>query len=506
MKKTLRTALFLSILALMNLGGAALGQSTEPLPPPFHEKATSKHFTIYSVNGNDLGRTYCDYLEDFLACVNNHFGKIPPNWNMTVNLYPNRKALNDAEMKMGYKANVTGYVQKYNTIYAYNDCGIGTLSHEVMHKVMFEDFKTTEQWAKEGIPCFFEKIYGYHTPSGTVLWLGYQNPWRLKELSSSITKLTLKDILTQKAAPTLESNQRLLSTFLAYEGKLEQYFYMAANEKPKKFKSLVEETFQEPLEKLEPRFQKFCQKIKENEAVLTTLPDSKYFSSKKDFDAFARANQKALATQPLPASYDMRYVSAPDITVSQDLKEAETTFKAKKYKECLAAIDKHLAIFPKDQSLLNMQVSCYEELKNLKAAYAAIAAALKIDPSSGEAFTARGILNTHQGKLDEALKDFESAYKADPADGSLNLNLGEALIGVRQFAKSISYLDVAVKKMPDSGEAYFYRAVAFKNTGKVKEADADLKQSQKLKFEADSEPYYDPVKHAVRMAAEVKKK
>jgi hypothetical protein len=66
---------------------------------------------------------------------------------MQINLYPDRKALNDAEVKMGHKADVTGYVQKYNTLYAYNDAGIGTLSHEVMHKIGYENFKNYEQWA-----------------------------------------------------------------------------------------------------------------------------------------------------------------------------------------------------------------------------------------------------------------------------------------------------------------------------------------------------------------------
>jgi tetratricopeptide (TPR) repeat protein len=506
MKMTFRAPLFLSLLLLSGAGGTCLAQSTEPLPPPFHEKATSKHFTIYSVNGKDLGRTYCDYLEDFLGCVNNHFGKIPPNWNLTINLYPDKKALNEAEAKMGSKANVTGYVQKYNTIFAYNDCGIGTLSHEMMHKVTYENFKTLDQWAKEGIPCFFEKIYGYKTPIGTVLYLGYQNPWRLKELSSGITKLTIKDILTQRSAPTLESNQRLLATFLAYEGKLEQYFYMAQNEKPKKFKTLVEETFQEPLEKLEPRFQQFVQKIKANEAMLITLPDSKYFQTKNEFDALAKANKKAFETQPLPASYDMKYTSAPDSLVKQYYVDADKAFKANKYQECLAAIDKFLAIFPKDLTQLNMRITCYEELKNPKAAYAVLAEALRIDPNSGEAYTSRGILNTHQGKLDEALKDFEKAYQADTTNAALNMNLGEALIGVHQFKKAIPYLDVAAKKKPDDGEPFYYRAVALKNTGKTKESDADLKMALKLHYEPGSDSFYDPRTHTVLMVGQIKKK
>jgi tetratricopeptide (TPR) repeat protein len=506
MKKTFRTPLILTLLTLVGVQGTCFAQSTEPLPPPFREKNTSKHFTIYSVNNRDIGKFYCDYLEDFLVCVNNHFGRISPDWNLTINLYPDRKALNEAEIKMGHKPDVTGYVQKYNTLYAYNDAGIGTLSHEVMHKIQDENVKTLEQWAKEGIPCFFEKIYGYKTQTGAVLYLGYQNPWRLKELSPNLTKLTLKDILSQKAGPGVESNQRLLATFLAYEGKLEQYFYNAQYPKPTKFKSLIEGTFQEPLEKIEPRFHDFAQKVKANETALETLPDSKYFTSKKQFDTFAKANKKAFETLPLPASYDMKYISAPDVLVHQYYIDADKAFKEKKYKDCLDAIDKWVTVFPKDLKLLNMRVTCYEELKDTKSAYAILAEALRIDPKSGEAYTARGILNTNQGKLDDALKDFEKAYDADPSNAALNMNLGEALIGVHQFKKAIPYLDVAAKKSPDQGEVFYYRAVALKNTGKAKESDADVKTAQKLHFDPGTDPYWDSKSHSVLMAGQVKKK
>ena len=507
MKKTFRTPLILSLLTLIGVQGSCLAQSTEPLPPPFREKATSKHFTIYSVNGRDLGKFYCDYLEDFLVCVNNHFGRISPDWNMTINLYPDRKALNDAEVKMGHKADVTGYVQKYNTLYAYNDAGIGTLSHEVMHKIGYENFKNYEQWAKEGIPCFFEKIYGYKTQTGAVLYLGYQNPWRLKELSPNLAKLTLKDVYSQKAGPGVESNQRLLSTFLAYEGKLEQYFYNAQYPpKPMKFKTLVEETFQEPLEKIEPRFHDFAMKVKANEVALETLPDSKYFTSKKEFDSFAKANKKAFETLPLPPSYDMKYISAPDVLVHQYFVDADKAFKAKKYKECLDAIDKWITVFPKDQKLLNMRVTCYEELKDDKSALAVLDEALRIDPKSGEAYTSRGILKTNQGKLDDALKDFQKAYEADPSNAALNMNLGEALLGVRQFAKALPYLNVAAKKTPDQGEIFYYRAIALKNTGKAKESDADIKTALKLHFDPGADPFWDAKTKSVLMAAQVKKK
>jgi tetratricopeptide (TPR) repeat protein len=506
MKKTFQTPLLLTLITLFGVQGSCLAQSTEPLPPPFHEKATSKHFTIYSVNGRDLGKFYCDYLEDFLGCVNNHFGRIPPNWNMTINLYPDRKALNEAEIKMGHKPDVTGYVQKYNTLYAYNDAGIGTLSHEVMHKITYENFRTLEQWAKEGIPCFFEKIYGYKTPTGAVLYLGYQNPWRLKELSPNITKLTIKDILAQKAGPGVESNQRLLSTFLAYEGKLEQYFYNAQYPKPMKFKTLIEETFQEPLEKIEPRFKEFAQKVKTNEAMLETLPDSKYFPVKKEFDTFAKANRKAFETLPLPASYDMKYISAPDELVHQYFIDANNAFTGKKYKECLDAINKWVTVFPRDLKLLNMRITCYEELKDTKSAYAVLAEALRIDPKSGEAYTARGILNTNEHKLDDALKDFQKAYEADPGNPALNMNLGEALINVRQFKKAIPYLDAAAKKTPDQGEIFYLRAVSLKNTGKTKESDADLKMSQKLHYDPDTDEFWDAKTHSILMAAQVKKK
>jgi predicted Zn-dependent protease len=86
------------------------------------------------------------------------------------------------------------------------------------------------------------------------------------------------------------------------------------------------------------------------------------------------------------------------------------------------------------------------------------------------------------------------------------MNLGEALINVRQFKKAIPYLDAAAKKTPDQGEIFYLRAVSLKNTGKTKESDADLKMSQKLHYDPDTDEFWDAKTHSILMAAQVKKK
>ena len=53
------------------------------------------------------------------------------------------------------------YVFSKKLLATYEDSGLGTFTHEVLHPLVEENFAHLPAWAFEGVPTFFEKFYGY---------------------------------------------------------------------------------------------------------------------------------------------------------------------------------------------------------------------------------------------------------------------------------------------------------------------------------------------------------
>src|SRR5262249_4571125 len=94
----------------------------------------------------------------------------------------------------------------------YEDSGLGTFAHEIMHPLVERNLRDRPPWAIEGIPSFFEKFYGYWRDGELVVNWGFQNPWRIKELGANLARLDLPTILAATAGGEKESEQRLVST------------------------------------------------------------------------------------------------------------------------------------------------------------------------------------------------------------------------------------------------------------------------------------------------------
>ena len=290
-------------------------QAQEPngLHEPFKHQLLTKHFSFYSVTDSTLSKYYGDYLEDFLLCLNANFVPIPANWHLTFYLYPDLATLNLEGCARPPKRGIEGrYVEGRNVVFTYETCGIGTMSHELMHKIVHENFKDPEPWAKEGIPTFFENIYGYKRSEGPVFYMGYQSPWRITELEKQLTHLTVAGIVDPAASvnPFQESDKRLLATFLFHEGKLFEYFKVARSGEHRGYKTLIEAAFQQPLPLIEPRFKEFVQTISTNKVRLLKIPKAEYFHSQAEFDKFEREHRDAFQAKPSLPEAKMRFTSA----------------------------------------------------------------------------------------------------------------------------------------------------------------------------------------------------
>jgi len=305
-----------SIVQLLSLSSpdlvtyACLAQSDPKLSEPFKHKFLSKHFVFYSVTDGNWSKQYADFLEDFLVCLDRHFVRIPADWHLTIYLYPDAQTLNLDGCAMRPKEEIMGrYLKGENEVYTYDTCGIGIMAHELMHKVVHENFKEVEPWASEGIPTFFENIYGFKTASGSVFYMGYQNPGRIKELGSGLSQLTIQKIVDPATAvdPSQESDKRLLATFLFYEGKFVDYIKLASAGKHDGYKTIFEAAFKQKMPLLEPRFKKFTKAIEANRKNISHLPSSCYFQSQADFDRFQNDNRDAFQAGPLPAQAIMKF-------------------------------------------------------------------------------------------------------------------------------------------------------------------------------------------------------
>jgi len=295
----------------------------EQLPPeppnnglhePFKHQLSSKHFTFYSVTDSKWSKYYADYLEDFLLCLNTNFVSIPANFHVTFYLYPDATTLNLEGCGRPPKRKIEGrYVASRDVIFTYDTCGIGTISHEMMHKIVHEHFKDPEPWAKEGIPTFFENIYGYKNGAGTVLFVGYQSPWRTTELGKGLVDLTLAGIVDPAASvnPYAESDKRVLATFLYHEGRLSEYFKLAKSGQRRGYKTLVEAAFQKPMAEIEPNFKQFVVAIAANKSHLLKLPNSEYFQSEEEFGKFEQAHREAFEAKPSLPPAKMKLVGLP---------------------------------------------------------------------------------------------------------------------------------------------------------------------------------------------------
>ena len=280
---------------------SVVAQTDTGLHEPFKHQLLTKHFAFYSVTESGLSKYYGEYLEDFLLCLSSNFVTIPSDFHLSFYLYPSLSVLNMEGCTRPPRREIEGrYVQPRNIVFTYEDCGIGTMSHELMHKIVHDNFKNPEPWAKEGIPTFFESAYGYKSASGPVLYAGYQSPWRTAELGKGLVQLTLKEIVAPEDSlnPYQESDKQLLSTFLFHEGKLPEYFKLAKTDNRKGFKTLVEASFGKQLSEIEPAFRQFVQSISANKTILLHLPKSQYFQSQAEFDSFYLAHRNAFEAKP----------------------------------------------------------------------------------------------------------------------------------------------------------------------------------------------------------------
>lgn len=109
--------------------------------------------------------------------------------------------------------------------------------------------------------------------------------------------------------------------------------------------------------------------------------------------------------------------------------------------------------------------------------------AIQAKPGSSylsHAFMTRGNAYAGKGDWDHALRDYDEAVKAEPANADAWVNRGNAYAHKRQRDKSLRDYNEALRLNPKMPQAYCNRALNYLDSGKVDKALADLNEAIRL--------------------------
>jgi hypothetical protein len=172
----------------------------------------------------------------------------------------------------------------------YEESGLGTFAHEILHPLVERNLRERPLWAIEGIPTFFEKFYGYWKGEELIAHWGYQNPWRIRELGSELTQLDLKNILATENSQGQfhESDLRLVSVFLWHQGKFQRFLRLIQQGEMNGYHSYFEAALEMPIERAAPLWQDYLNQIEANRNDVMRLPASTVLNTESDFERFLK--------------------------------------------------------------------------------------------------------------------------------------------------------------------------------------------------------------------------
>ena len=171
----------------------------------------------------------------------------------------------------------------------YEDSGLGTFAHEIMHPLVERNLKGRPVWTIEGIPTFFEKFYGYWQDDELVVNWGYQNPWRIEMLGTNLVRLDLKSIVwtTQTPGEYRESDRRLASVFLWEQGKFRRFLELVQKGEKDGYGSCFEAAMGMPLDRIVPLWQDYLSRVAARRDEILRLPPSEILPDKHAYQQFA---------------------------------------------------------------------------------------------------------------------------------------------------------------------------------------------------------------------------
>jgi len=183
------------------------------------------------------------------------------------------------------------YIFSMKLLATYQDSGLGTFTHEGLHPLVEENLPNRPAWAFEGVPTFFEKFYGYWDDGKLVLYWGFQNPWRIRELEPELTQLDLKKIVSENALPERnESKLRMAVMFLWQHGKLRRFLRLVGANNRLGYPTYFEAAMGLSMEQITPVWQSYLESIERNRTAILSLPASTVLRNNAEFQLFVKTH------------------------------------------------------------------------------------------------------------------------------------------------------------------------------------------------------------------------
>jgi hypothetical protein len=247
------------------------------------------------------------FADSFIKLVNRDFLKFDFDYPIRVLVLEDRAKFREflvQELRIDDPPNFGIYMPASKLFATYEDSGIGTFTHEILHPLVETNLKDRPLWAKEGIPTFFEKFYGYWNGDNLIIFWGFQNPWRIEQIGTNLNKLDLEKIISDpetssqfSAVERNESDLRMASVFLWKQGRFNRFLRLIAAHEKARYSSYFEAAMQMPIKQILPAWQSYLEDVSQHRSEILSLPPSTICSDHATFQKFA-TDHRISVSQP----------------------------------------------------------------------------------------------------------------------------------------------------------------------------------------------------------------
>jgi hypothetical protein len=300
MGKTHLQKLFLMLVLL--LGVAEVSAQDFISQFPYHKK--TEYFDFYYLRESPKIPEIARFADGFVKLVNRDFFKADFDYPIRVLVFEDREQFKQfliQQLHIADPPNFGIYVYAYKFFATYEDSGLGTFAHEILHPLVERNLKDRPQWAMEGIPTFFEKFYGYWKDGELIAYWGYQNPWRIEQLGNNLSLLDLKQVIADtketeasSSVERTESSWRMVSVFLWQQGRFKRFLNLVAKHDKAGYPTYFEAAMEMPVEKILPLWQDYLNGVVAQRTKILFLPPSSIFDDENSFEIFVKINDISL--------------------------------------------------------------------------------------------------------------------------------------------------------------------------------------------------------------------
>lgn len=176
----------------------------------------------------------------------------------------------------------------------------------------------------------------------------------------------------------------------------------------------------------------------------------------------------------------------PKITAAdQEFRTALSYYQAGEYPKAAEELEDLARRIPPNFQVQELLGLVYSAEKNDRAAYRALAAAVRLNPGSAAAHANLAVNLDRLGMTKQAAAEFKRALQVAPEEYDPNHDLGELYVKAGKLTEAIPYLRQAQRLQPDSYGNGYDLALAYEKTGDLNEARQEISRLLQVKQTAE---------------------